>query len=288
MDAAKSVGTLNFSSPQSYTIAGTATLTLDVTTGTAAIGVTAGSHTISAPVVLADNTTITSAAGSGVALTGALTATGRTITKAGAGSVQFEAVKASSLIVNAGSAKISSKGTANSAAETSVVSSLTIASGASLDLSNNSAVIDYTGAVGTLVGDVRGHLLAGRLTSSSADASRRIGYGDNAVLNKPTFGGQTVDASNILIKFTYGGDSNLDGQVDVTDLGALATSWQTSAPWTGGDFNYDGFVDVSDLGILATNWQLGVGSPLGPGSLMLRWQPWAWATCRCPSRRAWD
>jgi hypothetical protein len=70
-----------------------------------------------------------------------------------------------------------------------------------------------------------------------------------------------------LIKFTYGGDANLDGQVDVTDLGALATSWQTNAPWTGGDFNYDGFVDVSDLGILATDWQLGVGSPLGRGSL---------------------
>src|SRR4029079_10890037 len=81
------------------------------------------------------------------------------------------------------------------------------------------------------------------------------------------FAGLAVDSSSILIKYTYGGDANLDGKVDVTDLGALATNWQTSAPWTGGDFNYDGFVDVSDLGVLATNWQLGVGSPLGPGSL---------------------
>jgi hypothetical protein len=63
------------------------------------------------------------------------------------------------------------------------------------------------------------------------------------------------------------GDANLDGQVDVTDLGALATNWQTSAPWTGGDFNYDGFVDVTDLGALATNWQPGVGSPLAPSRL---------------------
>ena len=37
-----------------------------------------------------------------------------------------------------------------------------------LDLTNNSAVIDYTGPVGTLVDDVRQHLLSGRLTSSSA------------------------------------------------------------------------------------------------------------------------
>ena len=44
----------------------------------------------------------------------------------------------------------------------------------------------------------------------------------------------------------------------MTDLGALATNWQTSALWTGGDFDYSGFVDVSDLGKLATNWQAGV------------------------------
>jgi len=69
-----------------------------------------------------------------------------------------------------------------------------------------------------------------------------------------------------LIKFTYGGDTNLDGKVDVTDLGALATNWQTSNVWTGGDFSYDGFVDVTDLGMLATNWQKGVSSPLGPTS----------------------
>lgn len=59
--------------------------------------------------------------------------------------------------------------------------------------------------------------------------------------------------------YALGGDANLDGAVDVSDLGALATSWQTTAGWAGGDFNNDGFVDVSDLGILATNWQVGVG-----------------------------
>jgi hypothetical protein len=42
----------------------------------------------------------------------------------------------------------------------------------------------------------------------------------------------------------------------VTDLGALATNWQsTGASWEMGDFNADGMVDVTDLGSLATNWQ---------------------------------
>jgi autotransporter-associated beta strand protein len=146
-----------------------------------------------------------------------------------------------------------------------VTSSLTIAPGAQFDLTNNSAVIDYTGPVGTLVGDVRQHLQSGRMTTSTGVAGQTgLGYGDNAVLGRATHGGVAVDASSILIKFTYFGDADLNGQVDVADLGALASNWQTSGPWTSGDFDYSGFIDVADLGLLASNWQSGVGNPLGP------------------------
>jgi hypothetical protein len=51
-----------------------------------------------------------------------------------------------------------------------------------------------------------------------------------------------------------GGDANLDGIVDVSDLGILAGNWRTSAGRREADFNADGYVDVSDLGILAGNW----------------------------------
>jgi hypothetical protein len=119
-------------------------------------------------------------------------------------------------------------------------------------------IVDYTGPIG---GDletlVREHLQSGRMMSSSKSSTLGLGYGDNAFLGKSTFAGQNVDSSSILIKFTLFGDANLDAGVDVTDLGALATDWQTSAPWRSGDFGdtYDGFVDVTDLGALATNWQ---------------------------------
>ncbi len=261
VNAAKTVGTINFDNVNSYVIAGTEILTLDVASGSAGINVLAGSHTISAPVVLNDDIIITSAASTGVALTGAVTATGKAITKAGAGTAQFENVQAAALAVNEGQLKISSKGTANDPTGTSVVTALSIATGASLDLTNNSAIVDYA-AVGTLVDDTRQMLAAGKLTTSSLGG--KLGYADNAVLHLTSFAGQTVDDTNLLVKFTYGGDANLDGQVDISDLGALATAWQTSNVWTGGDFDYSGFVDISDLGILATNWQLGVGSPLGP------------------------
>jgi hypothetical protein len=60
------------------------------------------------------------------------------------------------------------------------------------------------------------------------------------------------------------GDANLDGVVDVADLGILASNWQTSGTWISADFDGSGFIDVADLGLLATNWQAGIGNPLGP------------------------
>jgi hypothetical protein len=103
----------------------------------------------------------------------------------------------------------------------------------------------------------RNPLLHPNVTTGWDEASDALGASGGV------FGGVLVDNSAILIKYTWIGDANLDGQVDVTDLGRLATHWQSAGDWSGGDFNYDGLVDVSDLGALATNWQAGVGSPLG-------------------------
>jgi hypothetical protein len=51
------------------------------------------------------------------------------------------------------------------------------------------------------------------------------------------------------------GDANLDGMVDVGDLGILAANYgSTLASWCKGDFTGDGCVDVGDLGVLAANY----------------------------------
>jgi hypothetical protein len=242
LDAAQTVGAINFDNTNSYTISGANTLT--ISGAGASLNVLSGSHTIAAPIVLASDTTVD-------------VATGQTL------SVQH--LRGAGLSVNSGTLRVIAGGSANSAGGTSKVTSLSIASGAVMDLTNNSAIVDYSGDVGSLVDDVRQHLANGRLTSSSATpGSTRLGYGDNAVVGATTFGGQAVDSSSVLIKFTYAGDADLNGQVDVADLGKLASNWQTSGPWTSGDFDYSGFVDVADLGLLASNWQNGVGSPLGP------------------------
>ncbi len=143
-----------------------------------------------------------------------------------------------------------------------------------IDLHDNDMIVDYFDT--SPIAAIKSYIASGYhngtwtgdgITSSTAAAGGgyRLGYADNALLHLSTFSGQSVDDTTVLVKFTYGGDATLDGQVDISDLGALATAWQTSSVWTGGDFDYNGFVDISDLGILATNWQLGVGNPLVPG-----------------------
>ncbi len=108
------------------------------------------------------------------------------------------------------------------------------------------------------------------IMSDTPGADRALGY---AAGNDPTIAhlggqlaGQPFGPGSVIVKYTYFADGNLDGQVDVVDLGILATHWQGEGrTWTSADFNYspDGKVDVVDLGILATNWQKGVGNPLG-------------------------
>jgi autotransporter-associated beta strand protein len=144
---------------------------------------------------------------------------------------------------------------------TSRVSVLNVNSG-TLDLNDNDLVIDYDG--GSPLNATKSQIATNAITSSLATTSRGLGYADNTVTNLATFSGQSVDPTTVLVKYTYFGDSDLDGDVDVADLGNLASNWQTSAVWTGGDFDYTGLVDVNDLGLLASNWQAGVGNPLGP------------------------
>jgi hypothetical protein len=131
------------------------------------------------------------------------------------------------------------------------------------NLTNNSMIVDYLGAPGTLIDDTRQDLQDGALFTSAGNSGNRLGYADNTVTGLTSFGGQVVDPTSLLIKFTYAGDANLDGKVDIDDLGSLATHWQSGGAWTDGDFDYNGVVDVNDLGLLATNWQAGVGNPLG-------------------------
>jgi hypothetical protein len=102
-------------------------------------------------------------------------------------------------------------------------------------------------------------------SSAAADARTALAVVDNATLGRTSFSGVTgLTGREVLIKYTYSGDANLDGQVDIGDLGLLAGAWQqlSGKSWFDGDFTYDGAVDIGDLGLLSGSWQKGVGNPL--------------------------
>src|SRR5207253_8074627 len=66
--------------------------------------------------------------------------------------------------------------------------------------------------------------------------------------------GQTVDATAVLVKYTYGGDANLDGLINVDDYGRIDFNvGMGTGGWFNGDFNYDGKINVDDYGIIDYN-----------------------------------
>lgn len=269
------VGVMNFDNANRYTIAGPGRVTLQVSAEQAEIGVSNGSHTISAPMTFASDTNITVwQPASRLLISGDVTSTNKAIAKSGLGVLEMRNVRAGTLTVNAGTVAITAGG---GTLGTSRVSHLVLDNGTfttgHLDLADHSMIVDYV--MSSPLSTIQGYLASGYnggawnglgIDSSAADSlTHALGVADNSVLHLSTFGGLSVSANAVLIKFTWYGDANLDGMVTAQDLGMLATNWQqpTNGAWTGGDFNYDGRVDIRDLYLLAVNWQHGVGAPLG-------------------------
>jgi hypothetical protein len=65
----------------------------------------------------------------------------------------------------------------------------------------------------------------------------------------------------LMLHATYVGDANLDHQVGIADLSALADNYGSApAHWRDGDFNDDGIVGIADLSALADHYGAGSGA----------------------------
>ena len=65
------------------------------------------------------------------------------------------------------------------------------------------------------------------------------------------FDGNTPGVSDVLVKFTYYGDSNLDGKVDGSDYSNIDNGRLNNLTgWSNGDFNFDGVVNGSDYTLI--------------------------------------
>jgi hypothetical protein len=146
-----------------------------------------------------------------------------------------------------------------------VVSSLTVAVGATLDVSNNAVDIG-SGVLSTITSLVASGYADGTWAGTGIDSSSAasntahltaLGVMQNNQGGSPLysasnlFEGTGPGASDILIKYTYYGDTNLDGKVDGSDYSRIdngAMSHLTG--WYNGDFNYDGVANGSDYALI--------------------------------------
>jgi hypothetical protein len=214
----------------------------------------------------------------GPASFGALDTPGSTLVGTG-GALVAQHIREAGLEVD-GVAQIALDGTNTG---TSKVQSLTIPGSLNnwqgkLDLNDNDLIIDYTGAspLNTIANQIKSGRAGGAwngtgITSSAAASTPHtaLGYGEASVLGLSSFSGQSVDSTSVLVKYTYYGDADLDGDADGVDIGTWATNFTGelggSGPkhWTDGDWDYDGDVDGVDAGL----WAQAFTGELGGGGL---------------------
>jgi hypothetical protein len=213
------LGTITFDSPHTYLLAGQR-LSMQVSAGSALIEVFGGgTQKINLPLTIASNTELNVAAGSTLLISDPVTINAnKSLTSTGAGTVTYQ----STVSVGAGGI-FAVMGNVQ-------VQSLSLAPDATSDVSGS--MLLRAAAVANVVADVRD----GRIVSSHFSAARGLGIGPG-------------EEGGVLVKYTYFGDTNLDGTIGMEDFDRFVSGYFGAAPaaWTSGDFDYSGLVDAADF-----------------------------------------
>jgi hypothetical protein len=153
-----------------------------------------------------------------------------------------------------------------------VVGGFTLAAGKKLDLTVGKMIVNggdvgsfsgsaYTGLTGRIAAGRNGAALplwdgVGIITSQSTASggnltSIAIAKASDARPATATatalWAGLTVTATDVLVMYTYGGDANLDGKLNIDDYVRIDSGIASHlAGWSNGDFNYDGKVNIDD------------------------------------------
>jgi hypothetical protein len=292
-NAAITVGTLRFNSLNNYHIDGAGSLTIQ-SSGTALIDVLQGNQKLNLPTTVASNMNINVAAGATLKISDPITInSGVNVTQSGAGTASYEhtvTVLGGGSIAFGNSNHVAALTVANTATATinagnnKTLRADSLSISGRLDIKDNRVVTpmapgswtgsDYTG--------VSGLIRAGRTTNNNWSGSTGIVTSQTQATNGSNFtsigvasaaqvipssatatalwAGQTVTGTDTLVMYTYGGDANLDGKINIDDYGHIDTSIGIGLKgWYNGDFNYDGTINIDDYGIIDVN--IGIQGP---------------------------
>jgi hypothetical protein len=205
-----------------------------------------------------DQDTLNVNAGSFVFNTDANTGTANLAINVGAaGAVTFNATQhVQSLTLTGGTATLAKNGSL--AIE---VGSIAANQGGRLDLADNALVaraMTPTAVQALLAAGYNGGSWNGGngITSSAAAGDSAglmaLGYATNADLRLSSFRGITgLAPSDVLVRYTYYGDADLDGQVTLDDFSQFLNGYQKQSPatnnWLSGDFDYSGAITLDDF-----------------------------------------
>jgi autotransporter-associated beta strand protein len=157
----------------------------------------------------------------------------------------------------------------------SVVNSLGYSGSGKIDLRNTRLVArasglggfsggSYTGMLGVIQSGRNGGTWdGGGVVTSMTDAQpatalTSLGAATAAQAGRvgQVWGGATLVAGDVLVMYTYAGDANLDGKINIDDYGRIDGNVASSGSvfgWFNGDFNYDGKINIDDYGIIDGN-----------------------------------
>jgi hypothetical protein len=148
--------------------------------------------------------------------------------------------------------------------------SLTIAGNGKLDLTDNRLIMRSGGAAaveeavaaaynfnawdGPGITTSMPAATTGLTTLAVATASEIFGI---APAETAEWAGQIVHGDDVVVRYAYAGDANLDGLIDGGDYGIIDNMVQVPGAhgYANGDFNFDGVIDGGDYGIIDNNIQ---------------------------------
>jgi len=254
------------------TAANAGTLTVNSGTGNPNLTI-GGAGTSTVNLGVGTTTAVLNGAG-GVALnpgTGStnLTVNGGTATIAANTTAGIRKVSFSNLSIGAGATVVGAGSSAHANRSVLAVAAggLSVNATGALDLNDNDLILNFTAGQGVAAFNlVNGYAKTGlqnggnfdwlgkgiRSTKASVDpvGATALGVVSNLDVGYGLFDGINVaDGNEILVKYTYYGDTDVNGLVDVNDVSDFAFGSGTN--WVSGDFDYTGTVtgdDVSEFG----------------------------------------